>query len=79
MRIITLLVSEITISHSQTSIVRTYTQTSAATSTSTTTMATMATTTAQGGCPIGYLQRNTSECVDEDECDSYTNCSAFMC
>ena len=35
---------------------------------------TAATTTTPSGCPIGYLQRNTGECVDEDECDFYTNC-----
>ena len=26
------------------------------------------------GCPIGYLQRSTSECVDEDECDQQNKC-----
>ena len=35
---------------------------------------TAATTTTPSGCPIGYLQRNAGECVDEDECDFYTNC-----
>ena len=49
-------------------------QASITTATSTTTIATIATTTASSGCPIGYLQRNTGECVDEDECDFYTNC-----
>ena len=38
----------------------------------TTTMLT--TTTASSGCPIGYVQRHSGECVDEDECDFYTNC-----
>ena len=35
---------------------------------------TMLTTTASSGCPIGYVQRHSGECVDEDECDFYTNC-----
>ena len=26
------------------------------------------------GCPIGYVQRNTGECVDENECDQDTKC-----
>ena len=38
----------------------------------TTTMLT--TTTASSGCPIGYVQRYSGECTDEDECDFYTNC-----
>ena len=25
-------------------------------------------------CPIGYVQRYSGECVDEDECDYYTSC-----
>ena len=40
----------------------------------TTTMLTTTTTTASSGCPIGYVQRYSGECVDEDECDFYTNC-----
>ena len=51
--------------------------TSIAPTTSTTTTATITTTTAPSGCPIGYLQRSTGECVDEDECDFYTNCQHF--
>ena len=35
---------------------------------------TTTTTTAPSGCPIGYVQRYSGECVDEDECDFYTNC-----
>ena len=29
-------------------------------------------------CPIGYLQRYSGECVDEDECD-YTNSCQYSC
>ena len=36
--------------------------------------AAMITTTASSGCPIGYVQRYSGECVDEDECDLYTHC-----
>ena len=31
-------------------------------------------TTIPSGCPVGYVQRYSGECVDEDECDFYTNC-----
>ena len=45
-----------------------------ATTTVLTTATTTTTTTASSGCPIGYVQRYSGECVDEDECDFYTNC-----
>ena len=50
--------------------------TSATTTMSTTVMTTniTTTTTIPSGCPIGYVQRYSGECVDEDECDFYTNC-----
>ena len=32
------------------------------------------TTTIPSVCPVGYVQRYSGECVDEDECDFYTNC-----
>ena len=44
----------------------------------TTTTTTTTTATAPSGCPIGYVQRYSGECVDEDECDYYTNCQ-YMC
>ena len=45
-----------------------------ATTTVLTTAMTTTTTTALSGCPIGYVERYSGECVDEDECDFYTNC-----
>ena len=38
------------------------------------TTATTTTTAVPSGCPIGYVQRYSGECVDEDECDFYNNC-----
>ena len=32
------------------------------------------TTTIPNSCPMGYVQHYSGECVDEDECDFYTNC-----
>ena len=52
--------------------------TSATTTLSTTAMTTNVITTTTptipSGCPIGYVQHHSGECVDEDECDFYTNC-----
>ena len=40
----------------------------------TTNLSTTTTTTIPSVCPVGYVQRYSGECVDEDECDIYTNC-----
>ena len=52
--------------------------TTSTTGTTTTTGTTATTTaTATSDCPMGYVQRYSGECIDEDECDFYTNCQHF--
>ena len=40
----------------------------------TTITANITTTTTLHSCPIGYVQHYSGECIDENECDLYTNC-----
>ena len=48
------------------------------TSVTTTPSTTIIASTPPNDCPIGYLQRYSGECVDEDECD-YNNSCQYSC